>query len=117
MQELINFLATSSGRVDKKGEKLAPATIRRYLTILQSIMTMAWKQEYISSNPADTRRLEIAKIVTPEVEAFSNEEIAEILKMAQLEPIQTHAVIATAIYTGARRGEIAGLKWEDIDLF
>lgn len=115
VQELINFLATPSGRVDKKGEKLAPATIRRYLTILQSIMTMAWKQEYINSNPADTRRLEISKIVTPEVEAFSNEEIAEILKMAQLEPIHIHAVIATAIYTGARRGEIAGLKWEDID--
>ena len=115
VQELINFLATPSGRVDKKGEKLAPATIRRYLTILQSIMTMAWKQEYINSNPADTRRLEISKIVTPEVEAFSNEEIAEILKMAQLEPIHIHAVIATAIYTGARRGEIAGLKWEDVD--
>lgn len=115
VQELINFLATPSGRVDKKGEKLAPATIRRYLTILQSIMTMAWKQEYISSNPADTRRLEISKIVTPEVEAFSNEEIAEILKMAQLEPIHIHAVIATAIYTGARRGEIAGLKWDDVD--
>lgn len=115
VQELINFLATPSGRVDKKGEKLAPATIRRYLTILQSIMTMAWKQEYIQSNPADTRRLEISKIVTPEVEAFSNEEIAEILKMAQLEPIHIHAIIATAIYTGARRGEIAGLKWEDVD--
>ena len=115
VQELINFLSTPSGRVDKKGEKLAPATIRRYLTILQSIMTMAWKQEYIQSNPADTRRLEISKIVTPEVEAFSNEEIAEILKMAQLEPIHIHAIIATAIYTGARRGEIAGLKWEDVD--
>lgn len=115
VQELINYLATPSGRVDKKGEKLSPATIRRYLTILQSIMTMAWKQEYINSNPADTRRLEIAKIVTPEVEAFSNEEIAEILKMARLEPIHIHAVIATAIYTGARRGEIAGLKWEDVD--
>ena len=115
VQELINFLATPSGRVDKKGEKLAPATIRRYLTILQSILTMAWKQEYIHSNPADTRRLEISKIVTPEVEAFSNEEIAEILKMARLEPIHIHAVIATAIYTGARRGEIAGLKWEDVD--
>ena len=115
VQEVINYLATPSGRVDKKGEKLAPATIRRYLTILQSIMTMAWKQEYINSNPADTRRLEVSKIVTPEVEAFTNEEIADILKMAQLEPIHIHAVIATAIYTGARRGEIAGLKWEDVD--
>ena len=45
----------------------------------------------------------------------ATEEIAEILKMAQLEPIHIHVVIATAIYTGAGRGEIAGLKWEDID--
>ena len=35
--------------------------------------------------------------------------------MARLEPIHIHAVIATAIYTGARRGKIAGLKWEDVD--
>ena len=55
VQELINFLATPSGRVDKKGEKLAPATIRRYLTILQSIMTMAWKQEYRSCTPPSPR--------------------------------------------------------------
>ena len=38
-----------------------------------------------------------------------------VLQMARLEPIHIHAVIATAIYTGARRGEIAGLKWEDVD--
>ena len=29
VQELIKFLATPSGRVDNKGEKIAPATIRR----------------------------------------------------------------------------------------
>ena len=115
LQEFINFLSTPDGRIDNKGDKLAPATIRRYLTIMQSIMTMAWKQDYITTNPADSRRLEFAKIVTPEVEAFDNDEVAEILEKAKLEPIHIHAVIATAIYTGARRGEIAGLKWEDID--
>ena len=115
IQEFINFLSSPDGRIDNKGEKLAPATIRRYITIMQSIMTMAWKQEYITTNPADTRRLELAKIVTPEVEAFDEEEVAEILEKAKLEPIHIHAVIAAAIYTGARRGEIAGLKWEDID--
>jgi len=115
LQEFINFLSTPDGRIDNKGDKLAPATIRRYLTIMQSIMTMAWKQDYITTNPADSRRLEFAKIITPEVEAFDNDEVTEILEKAKLEPIHIHSVIATAIYTGARRGEIAGLKWEDID--
>ncbi len=115
LQEFINFLSTPDDRIDNKGEKLAPATVRRYLTIMQSIMTMTWKQDYITTNPADSRRLEFAKIITPEVEAFDNEEVAEILDKAKLEPIHIHAVIATAIYTGAKRGEIAGLKWEDID--
>ena len=38
VQELINFLATPSGRVDKKGERLAPATIRRYLELFYHIL-------------------------------------------------------------------------------
>ena len=97
-----------------KGRETRPCYDPPILTILQSIMTMAWNKS--TSIPIRLiSSLEISKIVTPEVEVFSNEEIAEILKMAQLEPIHIHAVIATAIYTGARRGEIAGLKWEDVD--
>ena len=104
--------------IGKRGRTTVPFEIRMKMRLgYNSLVSYELKDEdtLILRNPADTRRLEISKIVTPEVEAFSNEEIAEILKMAQLEPIHIHAVIATAIYTGARRGEIAGLKWEDID--
>ena len=115
VQRVIDFFSSPIGRTDGKGPLLAPPTIRRYLTVLQSVMTLAYKQEYIESNPADTRRLEIPKIVTPEVEAFSDEEIKSILSALDEEPLNVRALIATALFTGARRGEIVGLKWDDVD--
>ncbi|HBF15287.1 MAG TPA: hypothetical protein DDW30_06350 [Clostridiales bacterium] len=115
VQRVIDFFSSPIGRTDGKGHLLAPPTIRRYLTVLQSVMTLAYKQEYIETNPADTRRLEIPKIVTPEVEAFSDEEIKSILSALDEEPLNVRALIATALFTGARRGEIVGLKWDDVD--
>lgn len=115
VQRVIDFFSSPIGRTDGKGHLLAPPTIRRYLTVLQSVMTLAYKQEYIETNPADTRRLEIPKIVTPEVEAFSDEEIKCILSALDEEPLNVRALIATALFTGARRGEIVGLKWDDVD--
>lgn len=115
VQRIIDFFSSPIGRTDGKGHLLAPPTIRRYLTVLQSVMTLAYKQEYIETNPADTRRLEIPKIVTPEVEAFSDEEIKCILSALDEEPLNVRALIATALFTGARRGEIIGLKWDDVD--
>ena len=115
VQRIIDFFSSPIGRTDGKGHLLAPPTIRRYLTVLQSVMTLAYKQEYIETNPADTRRLEIPKIVTPEVEAFSDEEIKCILSALDEEPLNVRALIATALFTGARRGEIVGLKWDDVD--
>ena len=115
VQRIIDFFSSPIGRTDGKGHLLTPPTIRRYLTVLQSVMTLAYKQEYIETNPADTRRLEIPKIVTPEVEAFSDEEIKCILSALDEEPLNVRALIATALFTGARRGEIVGLKWDDVD--
>lgn len=115
VQRAIDFFASPAGRTDGKGPLLAPPTIRRYLTILQSVMTLAYKQEYIDTNPADTRRLEIPKIVAPEVEAFSDEEIKDVLSALQEKPLNICALVATALFTGTRRGEIVGLKWDDVD--
>ncbi len=115
VQKAIDFFTSPEGRTDGRGEVLKPPTIRRYLTVLQSVLTLAYKQELISSNPADTRRLEIPKVVHPEVEAFSDDEIDQILSALEEEPYNIQALIGTALFTGARRGEIVGLKWDDID--
>lgn len=115
VQEFVDFLSSPDARKDGKATALKPPTIRRYLTVLQSILTLAYKQEYIDSNPADARRLELQKIVHPEVQAFDEDEVKSIISALFEEPIHIRAILATALFTGCRRGELVGLKWDDID--
>ena len=83
---------------------------------MRSIMTLAYKMEYIDEDVGISRRIEFPKADTPEVEAFNAEEASQILKAAESEPINIKLLVKTSLFTGLRRGEIVGLKWEDIDL-
>jgi len=111
IQNFIQFL--SNERTD--GTKLNPATVRRYLTILQSIMKQACKLELISDNPARSEKLTVQKIVEPKIEIFTKKEAAEMLACLEQEELQFQVIIQLAIYTGARRGELVGLKFSDVD--
>ena len=79
-------------------------------------MTLAYKMEYIDEDVGISRRIEFPKAETPEIEAFNAEEASMILKAAESEPINIKLLVETSLFTGLRRGEIVGLKWEDIDL-
>lgn len=101
---------------NKDGKTLATSTVRRYLTVLQSIMKTAYKLGYINENPADVDRLEIKQVEEAEIEIFSLEEIDKMLTALESEPLMYNVLINLAFDTGARRGELCGLKWSDIDL-
>ena len=115
-QQMVNILMKPGSRQDGKGKYLSPATVKRYITVLQSVMTLACKQGFVHSNPADTKKLEIPKSIAPDVEVFDDDETQNIINALEKEPTHIRAVISVALYTGARRGEIVGLKWDDIDL-
>ena len=116
IQQFIQYLATERPRGDGNEGHIAPATIKRYTTVMRSIMTLAYKMEYIDEDVGISRRIEFPKADTPEVEAFNAEEASMILKAAESEPINIKLLVETSLFTGLRRGEIVGLKWEDIDL-
>ena len=63
-----------------------------------------------------SRRIEFPKHEAPEVEVYTIEEVNQILKATDFEPIHIRTLVEIALFTGLRRGEIVGLKWEDIDL-
>lgn len=96
-------------------EPLKPSSIRRYLTVVQSIFKLAIKQSIIESSPAKAELLEIPRVVTPKIEVFTKQEAAEMLALLELEDLQFQVFIQLAIMTGARRGELTALKFSDFD--
>lgn len=115
IQQFVQYLATEKKRLDGREGGIAASTVKRYTTVLRSIVTMAYELEYIEDDIGRSRRIEFPKEETKEVEAFTLEEVGEILKALESEPWHIRAVIEVALFTGCRRGEIVGLKWADID--
>lgn len=114
IQEYVSFLCNMD-RSDGHVGKVAPQTVKRYATVLRSILSMAYKMEYIENDISLSRRLHFPVSTTAELEVYSFEEVQKILEALTSEPINIRAIIETAIFTGCRRAEIVGLKWSDID--
>lgn len=116
VQKFIQFLATDKGRYDGKEGHISASTVKRYTTVLRSMLTMAYKLEYMDDDIGLSRRLEFPKESDVEVEVYTFEEVKTILESLKEEPINIKFIIELALYTGLRRGEIVGLKWSDIDI-
>lgn len=121
IQEFVNQLQNipkrrRTGEIDGDGNnRLAPATIRRRLTILQSILATAVKLDIIYDNPADSKRLTLPKVPTPKIEIFTKQEMETMLSCLDDESLQFQTLIWIAVCSGCRAGEITGLKFSDFD--
>ena len=106
------------GELVPTGKPLAPATINRYRTTIQGILTWGRKKRLMPRgwvNPAnDTERF-------PEDNArtryLSEAEYDRLIKAARVSywP-KLSLIIQMAVETGARKGTLLGLTWRDIDL-
>lgn len=115
IQRFIQMLSGDGVRTDKKGDRLSPATVKRYFTVLKSIMAKAYKLDLINKNPTETAKLDMPVVEEPKIEIFSREETVQLLKCLEDEPLMFQMLIHLAIVTGCRRGEIVALKWENIN--
>ncbi len=120
VQQFIQYLQgdvrqKKDGTLDTDNPKLSQATIRRKLTVLQSILKQAVKLDLIPSNPADASRLTLPKTVTPKIEIFTKQQAKVMLSSLEGEPLQFQVLIQLAIMSGARLGELVALKFSDID--
>ena len=105
----------SMPRNDGKSGHISPQTVKRYTTVLRSMLTMAYKMYYMDDDVGLSRRLTFPKERYQEVDVFTIEETNAILAAAKTEPINIRLLIELALFTGMRRGEIVGLKWSDIN--
>lgn len=84
-----------------------PGTVNQALDLLSVAFRWAARQEIItSSSPVSS----VARLSTePSNDCYQLDEVHRLLSLPDLPPM-----VATALYTGARRGELCGLRWTDV---
>ena len=107
----------NNGTNDFNGKPLAHKTIIKHYIVLHALFENAVENEILQFSPMQNmkrpkpRKDEIAK----EAIVYTESEIQNIIECLNQEPLKWKALIMFAIDSGCRRGEIIGLKWEEID--
>jgi len=96
----------------KQNEGLSARSVRYQHVILHKALQTAMKWGLVSRNVADG--VDVPKARRSEMQTWDEDDIARFLKAAESTPY--YALFYTALFTGARRGELLALRWSDVDL-
>lgn len=108
------YTSLSADGVNKHtGGKLNNKTIIEHHRLISTVLEQAVKEELIPFNIA--ARASLPKADKKEVNYFQPEQVKLIREALEKEPIKWKTLVHLFLVTGARRGEILGLKWDKID--
>lgn len=106
--EFYNFL-----RAIRKPKELSENTVLHYYVLVNRMLEIAIKWGLLEMNP--NRNTDRPKIVKKELKVYNKEMTFKLFEFIEKECLKYKVLIYLAIDTGARRGELTGLEWEDID--
>jgi len=95
----------------KLQDKKKPATVNRQLATLKIMFTKAIEWNKIADNPS--KKVKFLKEKNNRLRYLTLEEINNLLDNC---PKSIKSIVIIALHTGMRRGEILGLKWENVDI-
>lgn len=112
LDKFYNYLRTE--HISARGKHYSSSTIQSYYAIINNMLEVAIKWDYIKFNP--NKRIEKPKRARASMKCYSKEEMVELVQCLKQEPLKYQAIILTALDLACRRGELTGLTWDDIDL-
>ncbi len=101
-----------SGRIQRRGGGLSARTILHHHRLIHRALKDALKWGLVARNVADA--VNVPRPTTVEMKTLDASQLSGFLQAAQA---RTRYAVAfeLLIYTGARRGEVLGTRWADVD--
>jgi len=101
------------GMNKRTGGFLSPKTIQEHHRFISKVLNTAVQWQIIYENPAT--RATPPKVKQAEVLYLDEEQAKMVITALEQEEQKYKTALILAIYSGLRRGELCGLKWQDID--
>ncbi len=92
---------------------LSSKTVSHYHRLISVILKTAVYWQVIHSSPAE--RVKPPKSENKEAKYLDEKQTAHLIECLKNEPLDKKTMVVMFIYSGMRRGELLGLKWDDID--
>ena len=101
---------------DELAKDKAPSTVNRYLAVMSHACTLAEREwDWLESNPV--RKVGRLREPKGRVRYLSDSERERLLKAVRAaDHPHLYPIVLIALTTGARRSEILGLRWRNVDL-
>jgi len=111
IDELYVELGRSGGT---RGQPLAAGTLARIHVVLRAVLAHAVRWGWIWDNPAE--RAHRIVYVAPEIHPPSPSDVQRLREYLAVHDSMLHLFVTLAVVTGARRAQLLGLRWDDIDV-
>ncbi|MGQ0520502.1 MAG: tyrosine-type recombinase/integrase, partial [Actinomycetota bacterium] len=98
----------------RKSEFMSPAAIRRVHVVLHAALAQAVRWGWIPNNPADAASP--PRVIPPDLAPPPPAGVARLLADVAVDDPELYAYLRLAVSTGARRSQLCGLQWRDVDL-
>jgi len=109
--EIDQFYAALRGA--SSGSGLAPATVRRIHGVLRAALAQGVKWGWLPANPAD--RATPRRVVPPDIQPPAVDDLRRVLALVDAGDAALRTFLRLAITTGARRSQLLGVQWRDVD--
>jgi integrase len=111
--DLDAFYAHQRRKGGRSGKPLGAATVRRTHVVVHAALAQAVRWRWLAVNPAATASP--PRVVPNEITPPEPEDVMKLLKLLKDEDPALHSYVRLAATSGARRSQLVGLRWSDID--